>query len=201
LPFYGLDPLVLVASGKNIDAVAEVGAATLVQSWAKSMKAERAKDLLVQLLTNDTLGLKASLLAEVRDIQPNRVWPTTDRQSTLGELLQQTELLRAEANKEAALKANAKANREAKKAEKQRQARMVEMVKAPKKWLRAAEKLADARGTDNYKAAADILFDLREAIGGEKGDKIARKHAAHLALKHPTLNHLKSSLRKRGLLN
>ena len=77
---------------------------------------------------------------------------------------------------------------------------MKEMVASPAAWLTKAEKLADARGTDNYKAAADILADLREAIGGEEGDKIARRHAAHLAKKYPTLNQLKSSLRKRGLL-
>ena len=76
---------------------------------------------------------------------------------------------------------------------------MQEMLKAPDKWLRQAEQLVDARGTDNYKAAADILYDLREAIGGEEGERIARQQAAHLAKKYPTLNHLKNSLRKRGL--
>ncbi len=67
-------------------------------------------------------------------------------------------------------------------------------------WLREATKLVDARGTANYKAAAEILADLREAVGGDDGEKITRKHAAHLTQKHPTLTHLKSSLRKRGLL-
>lgn len=73
-------------------------------------------------------------------------------------------------------------------------------VKEPKKWLREAEKLVDARGTANYKAATEMLADLREAVGGDEGEKITRKHAAHLVKKHPTLNRLKSSLRKRGLL-
>ena len=75
------------------------------------------------------------------------------------------------------------------------------MVKAPKTWLKEAEQLVDARGTDNYRAAAEILSDLREAVGGDDGEKIARRHAAHLAKKHPTLNHLKSSLRKHGLID
>lgn len=76
---------------------------------------------------------------------------------------------------------------------------MKQMVTDPAKWLREAESLADARGTHNYRAAADILADLREAVGGDEGDKMTRKHAAHLAKKYPTLTHLKSSLRKRGL--
>jgi len=78
---------------------------------------------------------------------------------------------------------------------------MKEMVASPATWLTKAEKMADARGTNNYKAAADILADLREAVGGEEGDKIARRHASLLAQKYPTLNQLKASLRKRGLLD
>ena len=74
------------------------------------------------------------------------------------------------------------------------------MTKAPQKWLREADKLVEARGTRNYRAAAEILADLREAVGGDEGAQITCKHAAHLAKKHPTLTHLKSSLRKRGLL-
>ena len=93
------------------------------------------------------------------------------------------------------------AKREAEKAEQLRQVRMKEMVKDPQRWLREAEKLADARGTDNYKAAADVLADLREAIGGDEGRTITEKQAAHLAKKHPTLSHLKSQLRKRGFLS
>ena len=77
---------------------------------------------------------------------------------------------------------------------------MKQMLEEPKTWVRKAEELAELRGRDNYHAAADILADLREAVGGDEGEKIARKHAAHLTKKHPTLNILKSSLRKRGLL-
>jgi hypothetical protein len=76
---------------------------------------------------------------------------------------------------------------------------MQKMLKDPDEWLRKTERLVEARGTHNYKAAADILYDLREAIGGDEGDKITRRHASNLAKQHPTLNQLKSSLRKRGL--
>jgi hypothetical protein len=78
---------------------------------------------------------------------------------------------------------------------------MKEMVASPAKWLRKAEEMAKARGTENYKAAADILADLGEAIGGEEGDKLARRAAAQLAKKYPTLNLLKAALRRRGLLD
>jgi hypothetical protein len=77
---------------------------------------------------------------------------------------------------------------------------MKEMAQEPEAWIREARKLVNARGTANYQAAAEILSDLQEAVGGIEGERIARTHAAHLARKHPTLAHLKSSLRKRGLL-
>jgi hypothetical protein len=115
-------------------------------------------------------------------------------------LLERTETLRAEDDAKEQKKREATARRKAAKQESERQDRMKQMVKAPHKWLRAAEKLVDSRGTQNYKAAAEILADLREAVGGDEGAQITRRHAAHLAKNHPTLTHLKSSLRKCGLL-
>ena len=75
------------------------------------------------------------------------------------------------------------------------------MIASPTTWLDKAGQLANQRGTDNYRAAADILADMREAIGTEEGDKITRNYAADLARKYPTLKMLSSSLRKRGLLD
>ena len=117
------------------------------------------------------------------------------------DLLERTEDIRAEQETKAQVKREAQAKREAAKRQRQREERMREMVKEPNKWLRETEKLAEARGTENYEAAAEILADLREAVGGDEGDRITRQHAAHLAKKHPTLTHLKSSLRKRSLLD
>ncbi len=200
LLFYGLDPLLLEAAGQGVDA-APAGESQPVRRWAESIKSDRARDLLCKLLTDDTAGLKASLLTEVRDFQTPSTWLTTDKQRTFFELSKQADALRSKANSNEARKAQAKAKRDAAKAERERQSRMKKMVKDPKKWLREAEDLADARGTENYKAAAELLFDLGEAIGGDKGDKLVRQHAAHLTKKYPTLNHLKSSLRKCGLLD
>jgi hypothetical protein len=78
---------------------------------------------------------------------------------------------------------------------------MVEMKSAPGAWLKKASNLVEERGTDNYRVAASILADLRDALGGKQCSKIARTHAAHLAEKHPILKVLKSSLRKCGLFD
>jgi hypothetical protein len=201
LSFFGLDPLLLVAAGSGVAPAPNAESENRpVAQWVESLDDQRAKEVLHRMLVGDTASEKARLLAEIRDSQIPDGWPTSDKQRTFDELLEETAVLRAEEDAKQARKAQAKARREATKAERQRADRMKEMRTDPDKWLREAERLADARGTHNYKAAAEILHDLREAVGGEEGDKITRRHAAKLAKKHPTLNQLKSSLRKRGLL-
>ncbi len=201
LGFYGLDPLLVQAAAQGVAGTPDVE--TLdhsVRRWAKSIQSARTRELLCELLTGDTARVKATLLAEVGDSQPPVNWPTTSMQRRISQLLKQADSLRSEVNANAARKARAKAKRDAAKAERERQSRMKQMAKDPQAWLRETTCLVDARGTHNYKAAAEILNDLREALG-DNGDKIVRKHAAHLARKHPTLSRLKSSLRQRGLLD
>ncbi len=200
LTFFGLDPLLLVAAGKDVSAASTEESQDHAARWVDALDEQPVKDMLLRFLTGDTATEKARLLAAIRDSQTPEGWPTSDKQRTFNELLQRTAALRVEENAKRARKAQAHEKREAAKAERERADRMKEMLKNPDKWLRESERLVDAGGTSHYKEAADILHDLREAIGGDEGDKIARGHAANLARKHPTLNHLKSSLRKRGLL-
>jgi hypothetical protein len=201
LSFFGLDPLLLVAAGSGVAPAPNAESESRpIDQWVESLDNQRAKEVIHRMLVGDTASEKARLLAEIRDLQIRVDWPTSDEQRSLDELLQKTAALRDKENAKLARKAQATAKREAEKAERQRADRRKEMLNAPDKWLREADRLVDARGTDNYKAAAEILHDLREAVGGDEGDRITRRHAAHLVTKHPTLNQLKSSLRKRGLL-
>lgn len=201
LSFFGLDPLLLVAAGRGVPPAPNAEDENQpVAQWMESLDPRQAKEVLRRLLLGDAAGEKASLLAEIRDSQPADGWPTSDLKRSFDELLQNTEALRAKEEAKQARKAQAKAKRAAAKAERERAERMQEMVKQPDKWMREAERLVDARGTHNYRAAAEILEDLREAVGGREGAKITRRHAAHLVKKHPTLTHLKGALRKRGLL-
>ena len=202
LTFFGLDTLMLKAAAGGVDhAPASLSQDQMLEDWVWSLSVERSKSLLTRFLVEDSQVIKAETTEEIRNSQSAIAWPTTEKKRTFSQLLERCEVLRSEENAIHKQNAEAQAKREAAKVEKDRQARMKEMVASPATWLTKAEKLADARGTDNYKAAADILADLREAVGGEEGDKIARRHAAHLAKKYPTLNNLKSSLRKRGLLD
>jgi hypothetical protein len=200
LKFFGLDPLVLVAAGKDVGAAPTDESRDHAAQWVDALGEQPAKDMLLRFLIGDAAAVKANLLAEIRDSRNPDGWPTSDKQRTLEELLQKAAALRVEEDAKQARKAQETAKREAAKAERLRADRMKQMLKNPDEWLRESERLVDAGGTQNYKAAADILHDLREAVGGEEGRKIACRHAANLAKKHSTLNHLKSALRKRGLL-
>ncbi len=202
LTFFGLDTLLLKAAAEGVDrAPAGASQDQMLEDWVQSLSATRSKSLLMRFLVEDSQVIKAETMEEIRNSQSPIPWPNSEKKRTFRQLLETCEVLRSEENAIHKRKAEAEAKREAAKVEKERQVRMKEMVASPATWLAKAEKLADARGTDNYIAAADILADLREAVGGDEGDKIARRQAQHLAKKYPTLNHLKSSLRKRGLLD
>ncbi|MBS0264247.1 MAG: hypothetical protein JSS02_20080 [Planctomycetes bacterium] len=202
LEFFGQDPLILDAAGSGVPrAPAAQSADRTISDWLATLSGPQTKDLLQRLLTGDTALEKANLLAMARETQPSQSWPTLDRGLSLAELLQKTESLRVEEEDRKAKLAAAAAKKQAELAEQQRQQRMQEMRQSPKTWLQEAEKLVARKGTDSYKEAAAILFDLREAVGGTAGDKMARDLAAKLVKKYPTLSLLKSSLRKRGLLD
>lgn len=132
LSFFGLDPFLLLAAGQDVEAApTDESKDQALARWVRDLNGERSKDLLLQLLSGDTVSVKANLLAEARDSQTPANWPTTDRQRSLGELLRQTEVLRSNENTKQARKAKAKAKREAAKADRKRKERMKEMVQDP----------------------------------------------------------------------
>ena len=201
MEFFGLDPLILAAASEGAPATpVQEDHQHRCDTWVDGLSQRESKRLLRKLVFEDAAIVKAEVLAAIRESAPSTDWPTVALDRAFGELVARTEVLRAEHDANEQKNREAAARRKAAKQERERQDRMNQMVKAPQKWLRETEKLVDARGTQNYKAAAEILAELRDAVGGDEGAQISRRHAAHLAKKHPTLTHLKSSLRKRELL-
>ncbi len=200
--FFEADPLLVDAAATDIPTFNARGSqGDSAKAWLESITDSHRNKIIQRLLSEDPVALKAELLSEIRDSQQAPSWPVETPTRTVAQLLQMSESLRQKEEEKQKKQAAAKAKREADKAEEQRQARMVEMQSAPDTWLKKASKLVEDRGTDNYREAASILADLRDAVGGDKGSKIARTHAAHLAQKYPTLKVLKSSLRKKQLLD
>ena len=202
LPFFTVDPLLVDAAATGIPAYqVQATQEDAVSSWLTSLADSKKIEIIQRLLSQDPNELKAELLSEIRQSQQAVAWPFEPPTRTIAELMEICRGVRKKEEDKLERLAVAKAKREADKAEKKRQARMAEMKCAPEEWLTNATKLVEERGTDNYREAASILADLSEALGGEEGTKIARKHAAHLAKENPNLKMLKSSLRKQQLLD
>ena len=202
MEFFGLDPLILVAASEAAPAPPPLkDHQHRCATWIDALSHDDCRQLLRRLLAEDAAVVQAEMLATVRDSGPRGDWPAAVAGRTFYELFERTDELRAEDDAREQKKRDNATRRQAAKQQRDRKNRMKEMAKAPQKWLREAEMLVAARGTQNYQTAAEILVDLRDALGGDEGAEITRTHAAHLAKKHPTLTHLKSSLRKRGLLD
>jgi hypothetical protein len=202
LMFFGLDPLILKAAADGVPgAPARRERKELIQEFSQSISEARARALLQRVLEEDADSVRAELLTEIRDASPIMDWPTSIRGRTLDALMTEADRLREIENDREKKRDQAKAKRDAAKAEKVRQDRMVQMKSSPQSWLAQAEGTAASGGTKNYKAAAEILADLREAIGGKKGEQLAHTCAQKIAKAHPTLAQLKSALKKRGLLD
>lgn len=199
LELFGLDPLLTSAAAEGVGAAPTSQSTDHAARWVKKLDELRAKDLLLRLLTNDAESEKAELLAEIRKTSTSDVWPTSDMQRTLSDLLKRTETFRDEEHARLERKAKAKAKRQAADAQRLREERMQEMVAKPGKWLKEAERLVAARGVANYEAAAEILDDIRKAVGGEKGEQVIRQCSIRIAKKYPTLNYLKRAWRARNL--
>ena len=202
LNFFEVDPLMVEAAVSGSPAFDVQGAQdAAVNAWLKTLTVSRRNEITQRILREDPVALKSELLSEIRDSQQTQSWPFETPTRTVAQLREMCESLHQEKDKKKKTQAAAKAKREADKVEKELQARIADMRSAPNSWLTKVSKLVEKRGTDNYREAASMLADLRDALGGEQGNKIARKHAAHLAQKYPTLNVLKSSLRKKQLLD
>jgi len=201
LDFYGIDPLILNAAAEHAQpAPSQRNRQEQLKEWLASLPENQTRDLLGQFMTGDPVATRAELLEKFREQSAAPDWPTSPPDRTLEQLIQRAEELREQEIVKEKAKAKAAATRKAKQEESERQERMKQMAKSPQTFLKKADKLVAAGGTANYKAAAEMLAEIREAVGGERGDKIALTHAAKLRAEHPTLSHLTGSLKKRGLL-
>lgn len=199
--FFGLEPKLLHAAAEGSAEAPRVATPEQrIQRWVESQSKEEAKSLLRELLSEDSAAVKSATMARILGATTASVWPTVTTNRGCQELLDRAAQLRQAENEREQKRLVAAEKRIVAKLARERKERMKQMIDEPKKWLRKAGKLVAARGTDNYEAAAEVLDELREALADDGGEQLTRKHAAHLAKKHPTLNRMKSALRKRGLL-
>lgn len=201
LEFFGLETHLLDAAAEGSTG-APPGALPeqRIPCWVASQNEDDAKSLLCDLLSDESATVKSATIARILGETSSPAWPTVTTNRTCRDLRERAAQLREAEREQERQRLAAAEKRQAARQAQERNERMKRMVEEPKKWLREADRLVAARGTTNYEAAAEILDELREALGDDNGVSMTRQHAALLARKHPTLNRMKSALRRRGLL-
>jgi len=198
--FFGLDPLIVLAASEVApEAPSSYDPKLQFWQWVNGLDEKEIKQRLQKLIFDDTAETKAQIYADIRGADDSPEWATVSPKRTFLQLLDRTQALRDEYQKKQERKRKAIARQKAEEKKRERAKRIKQMSEDPDYWVSTAERLVELRGTANYEAAAEILADLRDAIGGAEGERIAKAHAAHFTGKYPTLNRLKSSLRKQGL--
>jgi hypothetical protein len=191
LEFFDLSPFELAAAAEQSPPLAEIpDRNAAIAEWLESVDAATLRRWLLRCLTGEPAAIKAECLRKFRKSSPLPKWPTTKGTRSMTELMQRANQL-AEVEKEKKEKRKQQARRK----------RLADMAKSPDKYLGEVSRHVALRGRDEYEAAAQLLSDLREAIGGPEGEEFARKHAARLKKKHPTLRILTGALRSKGLLS
>lgn len=201
--FFDADLRMLEAASEGIpDAVdRDSEKDNAIDQWIGTLKLDRRGEIIKRLLQEDASGLKSELLGEVQGNRPASVWPCVPPSRTVANLLNRCNELEEEEQTKSKKALDAKTKREAKKAEKDREAQLATIKSNPKTWFTKVAKLVDLRTVPDYKEAASLLQDIQEAIGGTAGQTKVRAYVSKLLEANPTRNALKSELKKAGLLS
>ncbi len=111
LAFFDLDPLTLTAAAIGTpESPAQQRQELRISNWVNELDESSAKQLLRELILGETSVVKSKLLAKIGAACESLVWPSIALGRTLGEILDQTEILRAEYDNEQRQKREAAQN-------------------------------------------------------------------------------------------
>lgn len=158
-----------------------------VDDWLANQSPETLRVLMRRVLQDDAAAVRAESLAAMRNQSGKATWPANDGSRTLEELRER-----------ATAKADQRKKREIASETRQLQKRLDKIRKDPAAAISDAEKLIQSRSTQNYTKAAKMLAELREAIGGDEGSRIADQAAMKIAKKYPTLSYAKRAFKEVG---
>jgi hypothetical protein len=141
-----------------------------------------------RVLEDDAAAVRAEVLAAMRNQSGQPTWPANVGSRTLEELCEQ-----------ANIKADQRKKREIASEKRKLERRLAKIRNDPDSAISGAEKLIQSRSTENYAKAAKMLAELRDALGGVEGSRIADQAAKKIATKHPTLSYAKRAFKEQGL--
>jgi hypothetical protein len=160
-----------------------------LETWVDAQSEDDLRDIVCRMLAEGSSGVHAETLARIRDESATIEWPTEEPTRTLGELL-----------KVAGQYENQRLLREESEQARARELHLQAIAADPNKTIANVKKLVKLGSTAEYELAAQELADLREALGPNRGPKRAQAVAEKLVADNPTLNRLKSALRRHGLI-
>lgn len=144
--------------------------------------------LMRRVLQDDAAAVRAESLAAMRNQSGKATRPANNSARSLEEL-----------RGLASVKADQRKKREQASEQRKLEKRLARIRKDPSAAIAGAEKLIQSRSTDNYFKAARLLAELRDAVGGEEGSRIADQAAKKIAKKYPTLSYVKRAFKEEGL--
>jgi hypothetical protein len=191
LDYFDLSPFMLAAAAEQSPPLPHLADQKVAMvDWLDSLDTTTLHKWILRFLTGEPTAIRTECLQACRKWHKIPPWPVVKGTRTLAQLVRRANELAEEEQV-----------REENRKERARRKRLADMARSPQKYLDEVNEHVAMRGRQHNGQAAQILSEIREAIGGEKGDKVSRKHAAHLREKYPTLKMLIGALRRKGLLS
>lgn len=159
------------------------------RQWLEHRSIDELRALLLRVLTDDPAAVRVEMLASIRSEMKSASWPTAEPTRTLGQLRDAAEAMRNDVELKKVRAQEAK-----------RRKQLSAIAADPKRHIAKAESLVQKRSAENYDAAAQMLADLREALGPVDGPREAELAAQNLVALNPKLPFLVAALRRHGLL-
>lgn len=189
IDFYELDRDLLAAAYEQSSKLhGQSAREPNVEEWLANQSPETLRALMRRVLQDDAAAVRAESLAAMRDPSGKATWPANNSARTLEEL---RVLARANADQ--------RKKRELASEQRKLEKRRSKIRQVPSAAIADAEALIQSRSTDNYFKAARLLAELRDAVGGEEGSRIADQAATKIAKKYPTLRYVKRAFKEEGL--
>ncbi|OYP37232.1 hypothetical protein [Rhodopirellula sp. MGV] len=188
--FYEIDvDLLAAASTQSSDAPNRPGdEEASFDAWLSEQSRGDLQKLMRRVLDGDAVAVRAESLAAIRNASGMETWPTTEGTRTLAEIREQ-----------ASKKSDQRKKRELAAEQRKLDKRLAKFREDPSAVISEAGKLIQERSTTSYHQAAKLLSELGDAIGGEKGERLANEAAMRIVKKHPTLHRVKRAFKNEGL--
>jgi hypothetical protein len=189
IDFYELDSDLLAAANEQSPKLpGQASREPDVDDWLANQSPETLRALMRRVLEEDAAAVRAEVLAAMRNQSGQPTWPANAGSRTLEELREQ-----------ANIKAGQRKKREVASEKRKLEKRLAKIRNDPDSAISDAEKLIQSRSTENYAKAAKMLAELRDAVGGDEGSRMADQAAREIAKRYPTLSYAKRAFKEQGL--